>query len=101
MRLASMHQFTKRLPEVEKAIWSVDIGKSTSKAMQNGAYWGMIHEIDSYIRVFSEKFENPVVIMTGGDASDLAENLKTKIFVHPELVLIGLNKILDYNVREI
>jgi type III pantothenate kinase len=38
------------------------------------------------------------VILCGGDARFFENKLKASIFVSPELVLTGLNSILNYNV---
>ncbi len=37
------------------------------------------------------------VLMTGGDFQLFEKGLKNSIFVDPDLVLKGLNEILDYN----
>jgi type III pantothenate kinase len=41
------------------------------------------------------------VIFCGGDAGFFESKIKERIFVIPELVLIGLNRILEYNVSTI
>ena len=41
------------------------------------------------------------VIITGGDASFFVSRLKSMIFAHSNLVLLGLSKILKYNVEEL
>jgi type III pantothenate kinase len=40
------------------------------------------------------------IIVTGGDANLLSENLNIQAFVEPNLVLQGLNTILDYNIKK-
>jgi pantothenate kinase type III len=40
------------------------------------------------------------IIITGGDASLLSENLNINAVVEPNLVLQGLNMILDYNIKK-
>ena len=51
------------------------------------------------IVLVNQEFGKINVLLTGGDAEFLANHLKTKIFVNPNLVLYGLNKILTYNVQ--
>lgn len=99
MRLKAMHAFTERLPAVEPKETESTIGYDTQSAMQNGAQWGTIWEIEGAIESFNTKFDPLAIFLTGGDAIFLAEKMKRKIFVHQHLVLLGLNKILDYNVE--
>ena len=99
MRLKAMHHFTARLPKIEMRPTTSTIGYNTQSAMLNGAQWGAIWEIEGTIDHFASKFDPLTVIFTGGDANFLAEKMKKKIFVHQHLVLMGLNKILDYNVE--
>lgn len=99
MRLQAMHHFTARLPELSIQETNSTIGYDTPSAMRNGAQWGVIREIEGTIDHFDHQFDPLTVILTGGDANFLAEKMKRKIFVHQHLVLLGLNKILDYNVE--
>lgn len=99
LRLRAMHAFTANLPRVaagETAHW---LGDSTETALRNGAQWGAVWEIEGFVRHCEAHYSPVRVVLTGGDADFFANNLKRKIFVHPNLVLIGLNKILDYNVK--
>lgn len=101
MRLQAMHHFTARLPLMEPE-WDLELGRlgdSTSQAMQQGALWGAVMELEGMIHRFSPKFQNLEVVLTGGDAQFFVKNIKTKIFAHPNLVLFGLNKILNFNVK--
>ncbi len=97
MRLEAMHHFTAKLPLVEIAETESWIGYSTKSAMQNGAQLGLILEIDGFIERCRRELGELNVILTGGDADFLATYIKSKIFVNPNLVLQGLNKILNYN----
>ena len=99
MRLQAMHTFTKRLPALERKRTESAIGYDTESAMLNGAQWGTIWELEGAIDYFAAEFEPLTVILTGGDANFLAKKAKRKIFVHQHLVLVGLNKILNYNVE--
>lgn len=97
MRLRAMHTFTARLPEVEPAPLGSPIGRSTETALRNGALWGALQEFEGYIRYGRKEFGSLKIVLTGGDADFFANHLKRRIFVRPELVLIGLNKILEFN----
>jgi type III pantothenate kinase len=99
MRIRAMHEHTDNLPLVEAKNPPHMLGKTTEEALQNGAIKGTIYEIDSFIRVTSEKYGKSKVILTGGDAKYFVDYFKTKIFVVQNLVLIGLNKILQHNAQ--
>ncbi len=101
MRLKAMHQFTAKLPLVSLGETEDWLGYDTSSALINGAQWGTIFEIEAFCRRCAEKFGSINVILTGGDADFLAKKLKRKIFVNHDLVLLGLNKILDYNAKQL
>lgn len=98
MRFEAMHHFTARLPKVEKKPIDHWIGTSTEDALLIGGILGIRLELEGYIDRCREELGQINVILTGGDAIFLAKTLKNKIFVNQNLVLIGLNKILEYNV---
>lgn len=98
MRLQAMHQLTQRLPVVEPVVSPELIGKSTSECMQSGAFNGMLAEIQSIIERYRRERSDICVVICGGDAPFFESHLKLPIFAVPELVLIGLNRILLYNV---
>lgn len=99
MRLRAMQHFTARLPLVEAEAAPIWIGVDTQSSLRSGAQWGMIFEIEGFIRRYTDRFGKINVLLTGGDANFLANHLKTKIFTNSNLVLLGLNKILDHNVQ--
>jgi type III pantothenate kinase len=101
MRFKAMHAFTARLPLVEQGEIKDPIGQSTETAMRNGGQLGTVLEIEGFIRLFSDQFGSLRVIFTGGDADFFAKVLKIEIFVNPDLVLRGLNKILTYNAEQL
>ncbi len=94
-----MHHFTANLPLLERQILDNPIGKSTSSAMLNGAQFGILKELDGYIQWSRKKFGKIRIILTGGDRDFFVKHLKRRIFAHPNLVLEGLNKILEFNVK--
>lgn len=99
MRLQSMHHYTARLP-LPEAQWPADwIGKTTESALQNGGLFGILLEMEGYQRLSKERWGDINVLLTGGDSHFLAKKWKSHIFVNQNLVLHGLNKILDYNVE--
>lgn len=100
MRLKAMHKFTAKLPMAEINVPEEFLGRSTVKALQNGAVKGAFLEIDAFIQLTQTKFGPIKVLLTGGDAYLFENWTKNEIFVAPNLVLEGLNEILKYNAKE-
>jgi len=101
IRYRAMHEFTANLPLVSRMEPDDPIGQSTVSAMRNGAQLGASLEIDGFVKLFRKKFGSLRVILTGGDADFFAKVVKSEIFVNPDLVLLGLNKILTYNAEQL
>ncbi|PSR09292.1 MAG: pantothenate kinase [Bacteroidetes bacterium] len=99
LRLRAMHEFTARLPLVEPGTWTQNWGTSTTTALQNGGWLGAALEIEALAVRQQREWPDLKVLITGGDAEILAKRIEYKIFVHSNLVLLGLNKILTYNVE--
>jgi type III pantothenate kinase len=97
MRFKAMHTFTGKLPLIEPEDFDGLIGRSTRESMLSGVYNGVTAEIRELIRLYEAKFDDVKVIITGGDHQLLFNKLKISIFAAPDLVLLGLNEILDYN----
>ena len=99
MRLKAMHHFTAKLPLVTKGDVKKLVGNTTKSALRTGGQLAAIFEMKGFIEAYSTKFPAIKLILTGGNANFFAKHLKTKIFVNQNLILIGLNKILAYNVQ--
>ena len=102
MRFRAMHEQTARLPLVELASeWPGLTAKNTQQAMQSGVMNGLLFEVNGIIDTYRQQRPDIVVLVCGGDVSSFESRLKQPIFAVPELVLIGLNRILRYNVENI
>lgn len=101
LRLRAMHEFTARLPLVEPAVNDTIWGTSTLTALQNGGVQGAALEMEALAARLRRQWPNLKVLLTGGDASFLAKSIECEIFVHSNLVLYGLHKILTYNVEQL
>lgn len=101
MRLRAMHEQTARLPMVQPEAPPKIWGTTTQTALQNGAVLGAALEVEALAQRLSKQWPDLKIVLTGGDASLLANSLECKIFVHSNLVLWGLNKILIYNVEQL
>jgi type III pantothenate kinase len=99
-RFKALNTFTKKLPLLNSDKNFSLIGKNTEQAIINGVQNGAIFEIDGYIDTLNNNYSNLRIIMTGGDAEFLSNKLKNTIFVDANLVLNGLNRILEYNVQK-
>lgn len=95
MRLLAMHEMTSKLPLVPDQYHAELLGKNTDMALQNGAFYGILFEIKGFIEEITKKYANVKVILTGGAANDFVELIGSEIFVHPFLILEGLNYIYD------
>jgi type III pantothenate kinase len=98
MRFEALHNYTDKLPLLEKEKPNKWIGDSTKSSMQIGVIKGVINEIEGFISLYNEKFKNLTVILTGGDADFLRDSLKNDIFADSNFLLKGLNYILEHNI---
>lgn len=99
LRFKAIHEFTARLPLVEPEEEVALIGKTTKESILSGALLGTAAEITQMIRMYASKFADLQIIICGGDAPWLKRNLSVNVTFIPDLVLIGLNRILGYNVK--
>ena len=100
MRLRSLHEFTQKLPLVNATTNNSFLGKNTNSALISGAIYGIVFEIDGYINTLKIKYPKLSTFLTGGSTFYFDNMLKNAIFAEKNLVLIGLNRILQYNVQK-
>jgi type III pantothenate kinase len=104
MRLRALHTFTGRLPLIELPEPAAPvqlIGDSTASAMLSGVLNGVAAEVNGLAAEYRRRYPGLGFVLTGGDAPYLQPHLAPAlglIFVVPELVLIGLDRILRHNV---
>jgi len=101
MRFQALNTFTSKLPLVTANEDFQLIGTCTRTAIESGVQNGIIFEIDGLISDLSTQYKGLKTIITGGDAEFFARKLKNPIFAYPNLVLIGLNRILEHNAQYI
>lgn len=97
-RFISLRQDTALLPRVETEGALRLSSLSTSEAILSGVMLGILAEYDIYASLC------PSVFITGGDAPDFLKYLPASKPVpryEPNLVHIGLKRIIDYNNNEI
>jgi type III pantothenate kinase len=98
-RFRALHQFTDKLPLVEETVHVPLTGTSTETAIIAGVVNGIIYEMDGYINAIRERYPEIFVFLTGGHSFYFEKRLKNTIFAAINLVLTGLNRILEYNVE--
>jgi type III pantothenate kinase len=98
-RFKSLNYYTKKLPLVKETRMIPPIGNNTETAIQAGVVYGICYEMDGYINDLHLKYPNLLVFLTGGHTNYFAKRLKNIIFANINLVLIGLNRILEYNAE--
>jgi len=98
MRLNAMHTFTSKLPQINMGNELVLLGYDTDSCMRSGAAFGIEFEINGMVAEYAKQYPDFNAILTGGDAPFFAGKIKSKIFADPDLLLKGLNLILNYNV---
>ena len=97
MRLRALHEFTARLPLVERKGETTLLGQTTETSIRNGVVFGIKYEIEGYIKQMLEKHPRLFVYLTGGVHMDLHFSERIHIFANNFIVPIGLNRILEYN----
>lgn len=98
-RFKALNFFTKKLPLVIESDEIPQIGTSTETAIQAGVVNGIVYEMDGYINDLRIKYPDLLVFLTGGHSFYFERRLKNSIFADINLVLTGLNRILEYNVE--
>ena len=99
MKFRALHTFTQKLPLIQRAPEAVPLaGRNTAESIQRGVLNGTLAEVQGLIAAHRAQWPGLAVVLCGGDAAFFETNLKEPIFAVPALVLIGLNRILNYNV---
>ncbi len=100
IRFKALHNFTDKLPLILKNKKSTAlIGNSTENSILSGVINGSIAEVENIISNYKKKYPDLKVIISGGDMKYFDKIIKNSIFAFPNIVLFGLNIILDFNVE--
>ena len=99
MRFKALNQFTSRLPLVKPRGKFSFPGNNTHDAIEAGVITGVVYEINEYIHAFNKNYKDSVFIITGGDGNFLMERINENVIYIPDLVLEGLNYILEFNAK--
>ena len=99
MKFQALHNFTSNLPLIDKIISTPLIGTSTQDSILSGVINGTLEEVKGITKRYMQMFGNANVILTGGDADFLSKNITMEHSVDLNLVLNGLNNILNENAK--
>jgi type III pantothenate kinase len=98
IRFQALNRYTDKLPLLGYKEFNAIYGNSTESAITIGVVQGIEQELLGTIACFEQEFGKINTLITGGDASIFEKRLKVPIFANPNLVLFGLNALLNYNV---
>lgn len=101
MRLKAMNHYTQALPlvEIDKNYEKL-IGQNTSESLLGGALLASACEVDGMIDRYNKEYANLQVVITGGDSDYLCKQLKNRFFANQNILLQGLNTILNFNLEK-
>lgn len=98
MRYKALHNFTDKLPLIQKKKTVPIIGDDTDSSIISGVQQGILAEVGSIISEYRSRNPDTIAVITGGDCFFFETEIKSGIFAQPDLVMIGLSEILDFNV---
>ncbi|TXC75620.1 type III pantothenate kinase [Luteibaculum oceani] len=97
MRLKAMHEFTGKLPLVNREEVAAQFPfNSTYDNLKGSTFVGLCAEITEHIQIFKTQYPTGKVVITGGDAIALQKALKSDIFADPNLTLKGIFNIFKH-----
>lgn len=96
LRFKSLNDYTEKLPLLAPTQWSDILGNSTANSIYNGVMNGVKFEIQGFIQAHLQSNPQLCVFLSGGDSAYFENDFKVPTFAEPDLILIGLNEILQY-----
>ena len=98
LRFKAMHEHTALLPLCTPTHNELQIiCDDTVECLQSGVQLGVLHEIKEFIKLYSLKFNDLNVFISGGDNIFLQNKLDFCIFASSNFMFNGLRLILEYN----
>lgn len=101
MRFKSMHEYTAKLPLVKPTHHFPLIGYDTKTNLQSGVIAGMKGEIAGFIEEYQNKYNRFNVVLTGGDSSYFASQIKKNTFADSNFLFKGLYVLSELNNQTI
>lgn len=101
MRFKALHTFTDKLPLIQLNKKSTPlIGNNSENSILSGVINGSVAELENIIFNYTQNYKDLEVILSGGDMKYFDKKIKNSIFAFPNIVLYGLNIILDFNAEK-
>ena len=101
LRFKAMHEHTALLPLCTPTHDEPKLMcDNTTECLQSGVQLGVLHEIKEFIKLYSLKFNNLNVFITGGDNIFLQNKLNNCNFAGSNFMFNGLKLILEYNENQ-
>jgi type III pantothenate kinase len=101
MRFKAMHEYTAKLPLVQP-FWNVPlIGFDTKTNLQSGVIIGITGEMEGFIEKYQNKYNCFNVVLTGGNSSYFASQLKKNTFADSNFLFKGLYALSELNNQQI
>jgi type III pantothenate kinase len=100
MRFRALHTFTGKLPLVPFRDRDILTGTDTPDSILSGVLTGALAEVEGITERYRGKYPDLKVILSGGDQKYFDKRLKISIFALPNIVIHGLQQILDFNVSK-
>lgn len=99
MRFLALNSFTGKLPLInfDSGRQAKLTGTDTRESILSGVQNGVLQEVDGIINTYKQQYSEVNVVVSGGDYKYFDKYLKNNIFASPNIVLTGLNRILDFN----
>ncbi|MBL7952582.1 MAG: type III pantothenate kinase [Flavobacteriales bacterium] len=97
MRGKAMNAYSARLPLVEPELRPALIGTTTQQSLASGVHYGLLGEVESFIRRYQHGRPGLAVLLTGGDAPRIAGGLESGIFALPLHTLEGYHALLQHH----
>lgn len=97
MRLKALNTFTEKLPLIKSKKKVELIGNSTQNSILSGVMNGVVYEVNGFIESYRKNYDDLKVILSGGDMNYFDKKFKNCIFAFSNIVINGLNIILDFN----
>ena len=101
MRYQALHQFANQLPLCSISPASGLMGYDTESSIISGVQQGILAEVSEIINVYKKENKETIICVTGGDCFFFEKELKSSIFANPNLVMIGLNEILEVTTKPV
>jgi type III pantothenate kinase len=97
MRSKAMHAYSARLPEVDPPPSPDLIGTTTEASLAAGIHFGIVGEIEGFVRRVGKERPGLAVLITGGDGVRFIRAMESGIFALPLLTLEGYHALLVHH----